>query len=722
MQEYPLSAELKGMGVLYRESFRSKISSQRNGLSLVNNPTFVNGMVLNGTTQYALANWQFSGHDLWFKFVFTPDFAAADGLAHTLVSYGTAFTTNSILLVKHNVGNSNNLICYFGTGYVYASPANYSPYWLQGQENTLIVSVGSIRRMWLNGNSLTVSAVDGGTGHIPQLYICCYVPGGGYYYYFDGTIHDIMVGAGRITDEDAAVLYTDDLLHLLQSERSLITLPTAQPKLEADGVELVQDADCRAITAGAWVKNNNAVLSKVYDAAVGQYVMRIAYGGTPSPSAYQNIMTVGTPYRVRGRARSDGVNEPRLYVATNGQIWVGTTSTDWQYFDFVFTPLHAWFFLYSAAISGYVEFLDVSVQRVRTIIPAEGLFTRRELGAEILADGDMEATGTAGWTPVNGAIPTKATSALGYPSTQCLRIACSGLANPYAQEATVLTAGRLYRCTGYARSDGIAVPKVYWGGVVKWTGSNSTDWQYFEVQVVAASSAAFALLTLTAVVGEYAEFDMVSFKEVVRTGAAVLSGTDGLTVAQMPTLRNENSLYFDGGDTVAIPSNGDFTEGGLVDKPVTVAVLARFGDIIYDFEVANTSRGAASSGFWVGTTGVGSRVLFMRWLDAAGNFIQKYWSTNLDSYVGRMVHMAWTYDGSKVIGGMACYMNGVRVDDTNAVGGVYSGLSVNYNDIWVGHATSYMNGTIRMLRIDGRALSPLQIKALCARAYAEVNI
>ena len=61
-----------------------------------------------------------------------------------------------------------------------------------------------------------------------------------------------------------------------------------------------------------------------------------------------------------------------------------------------------------------------------------------------------------------------------------LRVASAGASLVSSYQA-ILTQGDQYRTTGWARSDGvgIGIPKISTGGVV-WTGTNSTDWQYFD--------------------------------------------------------------------------------------------------------------------------------------------------------------------------------------------------------------------------------------------------
>ncbi len=110
---------------------------------------------------------------------------------------------------------------------------------------------------------------------------------------------------------------------------------------------------------------------------------------------------------------------------------------------------------------------------------------RTTYGPEVLADRLMEQAGTAAYTPSSGATLSKE-SVSPHSGTQNLRITwVSGgaLARQY-----VLTLGLPYRVRGWARGDGVnGFPKVHTGSYV-WTGTTSTSWQSFDVDVVAGAT------------------------------------------------------------------------------------------------------------------------------------------------------------------------------------------------------------------------------------------
>jgi len=114
---------------------------------------------------------------------------------------------------------------------------------------------------------------------------------------------------------------------------------------------------------------NSATSSKaVVDPDVGTQNLKVLYNGTTNPYAHQTIMVVGSKYRVTGWARSGGVDTeyPRLWDLTGGEIWAGTSSTSWQYFDETFIARDTRFGLMAGANGAgeYCEFDDVTVTRV----------------------------------------------------------------------------------------------------------------------------------------------------------------------------------------------------------------------------------------------------------------------------------------------------------------------------------------------------------------------
>ena len=127
---------------------------------------------------------------------------------------------------------------------------------------------------------------------------------------------------------------------------------------------------------------------------------------------------------------------------------------------------------------------------------------------EWITDGDMEAAGVASWTPINSATLTKSLIAP-YAGTQSLRIAYNGVNDPAAQQTTLVN-GAFYWLRGRIKTQniGVAVPRVWNGGGILWSGVPWLAWQEFNV----IFQATHGNLSLGAnfTVPEWIEYDSVS--------------------------------------------------------------------------------------------------------------------------------------------------------------------------------------------------------------------
>jgi len=162
-------------------------------------------------------------------------------------------------------------------------------------------------------------------------------------------------------------------------------------------------------------------------------------------------------------------------------------------------------------------------------------------GAELLSDGDMEAVDTSAWAAGNSAALTKETTNP-HGGSRVLRITKTTTNNPYTYQNIAVT-GKRYRTTGWARSDGNAQPRVATAvGVPLWTGTTSTDWQYFDVEGEAVRILGFTFFTITSVDTEYTEWDDISVREVNPLNGDIT----GATVNQDAGNRLKKAYLFDG--------------------------------------------------------------------------------------------------------------------------------------------------------------------------------
>lgn len=130
---------------------------------------------------------------------------------------------------------------------------------------------------------------------------------------------------------------------------------------------LLTDGDMEASGVGAWTAINSATLTKeTTDPYEGLQVLRCARNGVPNPSFQQLITVAGQEYHITGWARSDGVSAPYIWITGGlGDIWNGSTSTDWQAIDVRYTATGETHFR-SGTISGtqYCEWDDLMIQTI----------------------------------------------------------------------------------------------------------------------------------------------------------------------------------------------------------------------------------------------------------------------------------------------------------------------------------------------------------------------
>jgi len=102
-----------------------------------------------------------------------------------------------------------------------------------------------------------------------------------------------------------------------------------------------------------------------------------------------------------------------------------------------------------------------------------------------ITDGDMEAATTAAWVAGASATLTKDTTDP-HSGIRCLRVAYNGVTNPNAQQQFIMTPGQMYHITGWGRSDGTCIPRVWDGGGFIWTGTSSVSWQSLDLNFIAS--------------------------------------------------------------------------------------------------------------------------------------------------------------------------------------------------------------------------------------------
>ncbi len=256
-------------GCTWADNFQSQALVEANQGTVVGAPTFnvKTGVTLDGAADYLtydLAGTEFDSDPISFVFVFTPDFDwDEDAYIYLLDADDGASGSRSFIQKADNAGG-NNIAVYLGASTFIANipSATYSPFWLAGQRNVLVISSTSTDTdVWLNGNAILVSDP---TAWAPQtnvdvLHVGSNWAGGSQ---FDGTIHSLRVIKAKLTEGESTGYYSQDIysyrneatIHLpmrmsehdIANTRTLdisgnaghMTLVSAPPKLVAHGYEL----------------------------------------------------------------------------------------------------------------------------------------------------------------------------------------------------------------------------------------------------------------------------------------------------------------------------------------------------------------------------------------------------------------------------------------------------------------------------------------------------
>lgn len=228
-------------------------------------------------------------------------------------------------------------------------------------------------------------------------------------------------------------------------------------------------------------------------------------------------------------------------------------------------------------------------------------------------DLDMEAAGTTNWSVLSGATLSKqAGTRTGGSGSQVLRVAGDGVtASPKA--AQTRTVG-LNRITGWARSNGTAVPVVTMSGAPVWTGSNSTSWISFDVSLLSYVYAGTRLELGTTLATGHVEFDDVTVEAngaipttTTRSVAARLEkwNTAGTEAYLIPVganwIRTDKIKCNDGtfkigarvenGQTNRLLYSEDFSNGAWTKTRVTLGTpVVALGSISFDAIIASADN------------------------------------------------------------------------------------------------------------------------------------
>ena len=391
--------------------------------------------------------------------------------------------------------------------------------------------------------------------------------------------------------------------------------------------------------------------------------------------------------------------EKGTHTVVNNVAFGGSTlnAQDWNLFEASYGSLH---------FDGEAQqLLQFPVDVVLTGSECSQLYTELEQEAHydavdtktlsnpartLIADGDMEESGTTDWTAVNNATLTKQTTTP-HGGARCLRVEKNGTNFPYAKQGTAVI-GKTYRVTGWARTDGtVGVARLFVSDLNKPISVATTaNWTYFDQTVTAtASTVLIALMALTSGAdGEYCEFDDVKVQEVPNADDVYIADGKGWneSVANVTSGFLENTGWERQSGTFAIDDTGtSFNKEitcvgtGTVAKPCQqVSGTWEFdytkqdGSAVTLYFIADSKDTSVLNGYGIPLTTT-ERVQQKEYLNGAGS---TPWQTAEDTFpVGVSVGVKITRTAAGLV---RVYLDDVEVTTAGGGSGSYPNTDLTY--------------------------------------------
>ena len=159
-----------------------------------------------------------------------------------------------------------------------------------------------------------------------------------------------------------------------------------------NGVQLLADGNMEAAGVAAWIPGTAGVVPSKETVPAphsGTQYLRLNCNGLGNPFVYQSVCTIGNTYRVTGWARGDGVvTQPNVWQGRD--LFTGTISTAWQYFDVTFVAAASTQIrFYGRNVAGnFADYDDITVE----LCPASTRNLGSLGGVALLGDGVTAAT------------------------------------------------------------------------------------------------------------------------------------------------------------------------------------------------------------------------------------------------------------------------------------------------------------------------------------------
>ena len=334
-------------------------------------------------------------------------------------------------------------------------------------------------------------------------------------------------------------------------------------------VNLLVDANAEASGTTAWTTLSTASVSKQLNGDPESPTTLRVTPDSSSSAVYQSILDVGSTYRIRGKARGAG-GTPRIYI-DNGYSWVGSSSSDWQYFDFNYTVTKNEYirFYSSTSAGGSSEWDDLSVTLVK------GNVINRDVN--LYGDGNMETANTTNWVSVNLSTLSKAVGALNTTGSSVLRVtntaSGSGAVRAYANYAVL--AGEKYRIVAQAQcEDSTITPLINRiTGVTQSLATGSTGLNFFDTTATMTENGYIAFYN-----NETVSTDFVALGQTSRSWIDMTVDSSDNVYAAV----NAGDIYKQTGGTgdfVALGQTSRIWLGMAVDSSDNVYAIVINGDI-----------------------------------------------------------------------------------------------------------------------------------------------
>jgi len=248
--------------------------------------------------------------------------------------------------------------------------------------------------------------------------------------------------------------------------------------------QILTDGDMEASGTTAYSNYSGGTATK--DTTIKRYgkqSIKIEATGTGQARWRQDsVFTTDLSYRISGWAYSDGVRVPSIATGAGQTLWTGTNILGWQYFNFTAT-INAGSFnnrlLFGTTSGGaagqFTAWDDLSVTLNKG--------STKNAEKTIIADGDMEASGTSSWGSNINSTPSKVA---GYYGAGLQTVSTANTS--YTGQA-VTVSGNKYKISGYYKVTGGGGNAVVRSSTsVVATLGNSATWTYFSAEFTAVSN------------------------------------------------------------------------------------------------------------------------------------------------------------------------------------------------------------------------------------------